>query len=57
MGHKDSTYPLTQSVKPSTSGYPKNAPIDLMKYYDQKKVGVDFIARVNNTTAMEIDIT
>lgn len=55
-GHKGSTNPITQSVKSSTPGYPKKGSIDLMKYYNQEKLGVDFYRRINNTIAMEVDI-
>lgn len=55
-GHKGSTNPLTQSVKSSVPGYPKSGPIDLMKYYDGEKYRADFLTRVSNTVAMELDI-
>ena len=55
-GHKGSTNSITQSVKSSTPGYPKNGPIDLMKYYDWNKSRIQFHRRVSDTTAMEVDV-
>jgi len=37
-GHKGSTGVLSQSAKSSTPGYPKSGAIDIMKYYDWKKI-------------------
>ena len=55
-GHKGSTNPITQSVKPSTPGYPEKGSIDLMKYYDPDKSTVFFDRRMRDSIAMEIDI-
>ena len=55
-GHKGSTNPLTQSVKGTTPGYPKSGNIDLMKYYDWDKGRIDFLRRVTDTVAMEMDV-
>ncbi len=56
-GHKNSTNIVTQSVKSSTPGYPAKGPIDLMKYYDEKKseAGV-FFRRIIDSTAMDTDV-
>ncbi len=55
-GHKGSTNPILQSVKSTTPGYPEKGAIDLMKYYDWSKSRVDFMRRMKDSTAMEIDI-
>ncbi len=55
-GHKGSTNPVTQSVKSSTPGYPKKGLIDLMKYYDYKKVRADLSRRVVDSVVMGIDV-
>ena len=55
-GHKGSTNPITQSVKSAAPGYPKNGPIDLMKYYDPNKASIFFSRRIRDSIAMEIDI-
>lgn len=55
-GHKGSTHPIMQSVKSSTPGYPKNGPIDLMKYYDYLKEPAGFDRRIKDSIAMEVDL-
>jgi hypothetical protein len=55
-GHKGSTNMISQSVRPSTPGYPKSGPLDLMKYYDWEKAKIQFKRRIENTQAMEVDI-
>ena len=55
-GHKGSTNSLLQSVKSSTSGYPKKGAIDLMKYYDWEKSRADFNRRMRDSIAMEVDV-
>jgi len=55
-GHKGSTNPMSQSVKSSTPGYPKNGAIDLMKYYDWDKSRADFDRRIRDTIAVDVDI-
>jgi hypothetical protein len=55
-GHKGTTNIVTQSIMSTTLGYPKNSPIDLMKYYDWDKSRVDFYRRIRDTVAMDIDI-
>ena len=55
-GHKGSTNAILQNIKSSTPGYPKKGAIDLMKYYDWEKSRADFLRRINDTVAMELDV-
>ncbi len=55
-GHKGTTNPITQTIKTNTPSYPKNASIDLMKYYDLEKSKIDFYRRIRETTVVEMDV-
>lgn len=55
-GHKGSTGVLTQAVKRSTPGYPVSGPIDLMKYYDDKKQKASFYQLINDSIVSEKDL-
>lgn len=55
-GHKGSTGVISQSVKKSTPGYPTSGPIDLMKYYDDKKQKASFTQLVSDSIASEKDV-
>ncbi len=55
-GHKGSTHALFQSVKSSTPGYPKTGEIDLMKYFDKDKQGLNFYDLTNRSIVAEQDI-
>ncbi len=55
-GHKGSTGIISQAVKKSTPGYPTAGPIDLMKYYDDKKQKASFTQLVSHSIASEKDV-
>lgn len=55
-GHKGTTGVVSQAVKKSTPGYPTSGPIDLMKYYDDKKQQVTFSQLINDTIVSEKDV-
>ncbi len=54
--HKDSTYIIPQSIKPTTPGFPASGEIDLMKYYDDKKTRATFARQIANSHAAEEDV-
>lgn len=55
-GHKGTTGVISQAVKKSTPGYPSSGPIDLMKYYDDRKQKASFSQLVNNSIVSEKDL-
>lgn len=55
-GHKGSTGVVSQAIKRSTPGYPASGPIDLMKYYDDKKQKASFSQLINDSLASERDV-
>jgi hypothetical protein len=55
-GHKGTTGVISQAVKKSTPGYPNSGPIDLMKYYDDKKQKASFSQLVNDSIVSEKDL-
>lgn len=55
-GHKGTTGVISQAVKKSTPGYPASGPIDLMKYYDDKKQKASFSQLVDDSIVSEKDL-
>lgn len=55
-GHKGTTGVLSQRVKKSAPGYPLTGPIDLMRYYNDKKQNIPFSQLIDKTEATETDV-
>jgi len=55
-GHKGTTGVISQAVKKSTPGYPTSGPIDLMKYYDDKKQKASFSQLIKDSIVSEKDL-